>query len=95
MNVIKKLKREGGGVVENEEEIGSFITNHYKSLLMSSARIVDDTLLQHVPNSVTEEMNESLTRVFTGSEVKEGLDSIGDIKAPGPDGMPAIFYKKF
>ena len=62
---------------------------------MSSAGIVDDILLQYVPNSVTEDRNESLTRVFTGSEVKEDLDSIGDIKAPGPDGMPAIFYKKF
>jgi hypothetical protein len=40
-------------------------------------------------------MNESLSKVYTADEVKDGLDSIGDLKAPGPDGMPAIFYKKF
>jgi hypothetical protein len=27
--------------------------------------------------------------------VKLALDSIGDLKAPDPDGMPAVFYKKF
>jgi hypothetical protein len=94
-NVIKKLKREGGGVVEGEEEIGNFITNHYKSLFMSSAGPSNDDLLQHVNNSVTEGMNDMLIREFTGAEVKEALESIGDLKAPGPDGMPAVFYKKF
>jgi hypothetical protein len=43
---------------------------------------------------VTEEMDNSLLREFTEEEVCEALDSIGDLKAPGPDGMPAIFYKK-
>lgn len=40
-------------------------------------------------------MNDSLVRPFTGEEVKMALDGIGDLKAPGPDGMPTIFYKKF
>jgi hypothetical protein len=40
-------------------------------------------------------MNASLSREFTGHEVREGIDSIGDLKAPGPDGVPAIFYKAF
>jgi hypothetical protein len=57
--VIKKLKREGGGVVEGKE-LGIFITNHYKSLFTSSAGEVDNDLLQHVPQNVAAEMNESL-----------------------------------
>jgi hypothetical protein len=89
------LRREEGGVVEIEEEIGTYITNHYKSLFMSSTGPPNDELLDHVPNSVTDEMNNSLCREFSLEEVKEALDSIGDLKAPGPDGMPAIFYKKF
>jgi hypothetical protein len=89
-NVIKKLKREGGGVVEGEE-LGPFITNHYKSSFMSSARPENDELLCHVPSTVTNGMNNMLTREFSGNEVKEALDSIGDPKALGPDGTPAIF----
>jgi hypothetical protein len=40
-------------------------------------------------------MNNMLLREFTKEEVKDALNCIGDLKAPGPDGMPAIFYKIF
>jgi hypothetical protein len=61
VNRIKKLRREEGGVVEIEEEIGTYITNHYKSLFMSSTGPPNDELLDHVPNSVMDEMNNSLS----------------------------------
>jgi hypothetical protein len=40
-------------------------------------------------------MNDLLTADFTEEEINIALNSIGDLKAPGPDGMPAIFFKKF
>jgi len=40
-------------------------------------------------------MNDFLMRPFTAEEVQAALDAIGDLKAPGPDGMPALFYKQF
>jgi len=40
-------------------------------------------------------MNEELVKEYTEEEVKLALDSIGDLKAPGPNDMPALFYKKF
>ena len=40
-------------------------------------------------------MNEALLAPFTGDEVWAALESIGDLKAPGADGMPSIFYKQF
>jgi hypothetical protein len=94
-NHIKSLRREGGGVVESEEELGAYISNFYKSLFVSSAGPNNDELLQHIPSVVTHEMNEQLNRPCTKVEVKEALDSIGDLKAPVPEGMPAVFYKKF
>jgi hypothetical protein len=94
-NWIRRLKREGGGVVESEEELGPYVSNFYKSLFVSSVGPTDNELLQHIPQSVTPEMNEILTRAYTGEEIREALESIGDLKAPGPDGMPAVFYKKF
>ena len=52
-------------------------------------------LLQAVSPRVTANMNEELMKDFSPEEVKSALDSIGDLKAPGPDGMPALFYKRF
>jgi hypothetical protein len=40
-------------------------------------------------------MNEVLAREFTREEIKEALDGIGDLKAPGADGMLAVFYRHF
>jgi hypothetical protein len=40
-------------------------------------------------------MNIALTRTDTEEEVWDALQAIEDLKAPGPDGVPSIFYKKF
>ena len=40
-------------------------------------------------------MNEALLQNYTPEEVKLALNSIGDLKAPGLDGMPAAFYKQY
>ena len=39
-------------------------------------------------------MNAVLEADYTREEVKAALDHIGDLKAPGPDGMPAIVFKR-
>ena len=40
-------------------------------------------------------MNDMLLQEFTKEEIKQGLDSIGDLKVPGIDGMSSLFYKKY
>ena len=39
-------------------------------------------------------MNLSLNMEYSDHEIKQALDSMGDLKAPGADGMPALFYKQ-
>jgi hypothetical protein len=46
-----------------------------------------------VTPKVTKAINEELNFSFDMDEIKAALDSIGDFKAPGPDGMPVVFYK--
>ena len=40
-------------------------------------------------------MNKGLLDTFTHDEVRRALFQIGDLKAPGPDGMHAVFCKRF
>ena len=40
-------------------------------------------------------MNEALTAPYTEEEDKKALFAIGDLKVPGPDGLHAIFDRRF
>ena len=48
-----------------------------------------------LPHKVTMEMNTDLTRDFTMEELRTTLSQMHPTKAPGSDGMSAIFYKKY
>jgi len=73
----------------------SFITNYFMSLFRTNGLYDSHELTDVVQRKITEEMNNSLIKEFTPEEVKAVVDSIGDLKAPGPDEMPAVFYKQF
>ena len=45
--------------------------------------------------SVSAAMNDFLCAYYTGDEVKRALFQIGDVKAPGLDGLHALFFKRF
>jgi hypothetical protein len=93
-NRIEKMKREDGEWLEREEE-RTHIVDYFSLLFRSNGGHTSQELLNVVDRRVSPEMNENLVKEFTVEEVKATPDSIGDLKAPGPDGMPSIFYKKF
>lgn len=95
INMIKRLVRDDGRVVEDAAGIHDLGTDFYKSLFTSNAGTRYEELLAQVPIRVTEEMNEGLMAEYTEVEIKAALDGMGDLKAPGADDMPALFYKKF
>ena len=73
----------------------TFVANYFLDLFRTRGDQVSQQILNAVEAKVTEPMNDSLLKDFTADEVRRALDNIGDLKAPGPDGMSAIFYKKF
>ena len=48
-----------------------------------------------IPRKITKEMNAHLTKEFHKEEIFQAIHSMHPTKAPGPDSMPAIFYKKY
>lgn len=62
---------------------------------MFSSSVVSDleTSLMYIPQTVTPAMNDTLTRAPSASEVKAAVFAIHSKKAPGPDGMTALFYQ--
>lgn len=93
-NTIQKLQDGHGGLVAGNQ-LKSFISNQYQQLFRSNGCSQMDAVLQCVQARVTPEMREGLAAPYQREEVWVALKDMGDLKAPGADGIPAIFYKKF
>ena len=90
-----KLVDEQGVRHENIDEMNVMVKEYFANLFTSEVQEVDQGVLMNVNRRVTTDMNKVLMAPFSREEVKKALFSIGDLKAPGPDGLHAIFFKRF
>jgi hypothetical protein len=80
---------------EEKDAMCDLVHEYFTNLFTSEVGDPGEEALVDVQRRVTKEMNRGLMKPFTEEEVKKALWSIGDLKAPGPDGLHAIFYKRF
>ena len=64
-NYISKLVLDDGLMIEEEQQIGKALTDHFNKLFQSTATSNFDPILQGIDAKVTDQMNEELTRSFT------------------------------
>ena len=48
-----------------------------------------------VQKVVTNSMNADLTKPYSTNEVERAIKDMVLLKAPGPDGMPPLFYQTY
>lgn len=92
-NLISKLKRADGSVIDIPQEMGNITTAFYKDLYRSEGIMNMEEVLATVPSKVTEDMNNQLITPFD-EEVKEALFQMLPTKSPGSDGFPAHFFQR-
>ena len=81
------------GVWQEEEQlIEEIVVNYYKDLFTTSNPTNFNELLEAVETKVSPSMNQMLIRDFTTREVEQALKQMHPQKAPGPDGMPPLFF---
>ena len=79
----------------DENGIANILVDFYQNLFASSSPNQIEEALEATPMVVTEEMNLELVAPFEKAEVDMALKQMDPLKAPGPDGMPPLFFQQF
>ena len=94
-NSILSMRTEAGEYVQDPKLIGAQFIEYYQTLFTAAPLEDVASVLDGVQRCVTEEMNQELTCPFTEKEVISTMKQMGPLKAPGPDGMPPIFFQSY
>ena len=94
-NLITGIKNQSNEWCTQLDQISAIFLEYYQELFSSSNPEVLVGDLDSIPQAVTMEMNKALTEEFQAWEVENALKQMAPLKAPGPDGMPPLFYQNF
>ena len=95
MNYINGILDDNQIWQEDESKIEEVFMKYYTDLFTSAHPTDFAEILDAVQPNVSVETNNMLTSEFQGIEVFQALKQMYPTKAPGPDGMPPLFFQHF
>ena len=95
-NEIKILIDGNGGLCDSQDKMRSCMVNYFTDLFYSSQPSTSpwDDVIAAVPCKLMQQKRDFLDLPFSAAEVKKAVFDMFPTKAPGLDGMPALFYQK-
>jgi exonuclease III len=94
-NQICFLKNNSGSWVQGNKAIGTSFSSFFSELFKSSNPSIPMEVENLFSNVISSEENEEICNIPTEVEIKNAVFSMGSLKAPGPDGLPPLFYKRY
>lgn len=93
-NQISLLKNTEDVWVCEEQQLKEMTGTYFQKLYETVGPRDFQPLLQQIPASVNERMNQSLVVSVSMEEITKAMQQLGAYKAPGPDGMHGLFFRK-
>ena len=90
-----RLWNDDGVWCENKDSIIATAISYFEKIFSTSSPSKINEVTCALSRCVTDDMNVELTKTFTRDEVIIALKQLHPTKAPGPDGMSAIFFHKY
>ncbi|XP_021762980.1 uncharacterized protein LOC110727706 [Chenopodium quinoa] len=93
-NNIVAIKNQEDQWVYDKDQVKGIVVDYFANLFKDEGNEEE----QDIPSGVSTEFEHSdwcnLVRPFTKCDIELAVNSLGSLKAPGPDGFQAIFYQK-
>jgi len=95
VNSINKLRDGNEQWIEDDDQIETLLL-HYFSDIYKTRGVHDlGKITGLIQPRITVEMNHRLLQPYTEAEILEAIMQMHPLKAPGPDGMPALFFQHY
>ena len=96
-NLISGLQDDDGVWHTDQSKISELAIAYFKNIFTSTQPTNENInmCLRGMDQKVTDAMNRELLSEYTVEEVHQALKQMYPTKAPGPDGMSAIFYQSY
>lgn len=92
-NIIRKIKDIQENYFDDQLGIAQIITREFEGRFKSDLACIASLAIPF-STDISDTDNKFLTKEVTDQEILDAIKQINPLKAPGPDGMPAVFYQK-
>ncbi|KAF9616731.1 hypothetical protein IFM89_032250 [Coptis chinensis] len=90
-SMILELKNNKGNTLSTQEDIGEFLAKHYEDKFKKLEHEIDWSLIQNMPQAISDEDNEKISSIPSAQEVRAAVFHLKVDSSPGPDGFTGFF----